>query len=232
MKYRQYKIIHFSEIEDKLFGRAWLVQAKTTGLHPDSDASFMFSDLYSQGEFIEYFIVPYDNEVMDELEGIAQCNELWSPDTDDWTVDEECRIVDDIPVITHHYCGKRKEKAIKATIGNFHIVSWMPLCQLVIAENATMDYISNAKTGEHSFACGKVKGSVSARAKEWLGYENVSVYDFKVAFVSINGAEASPWLIPASNLQTNIINIPEELTKTNDLLEIGQWRQAFPWAKK
>ena len=100
MKYRQYKIVHFAEIEDKQFGRAWCVQANTAGRHHDSNAEFQKTDLYSKGEFSEYFIVLYYNYVVDEIEDFALRGALWSPDTDDWTVDKEDTIVNGIPVIT------------------------------------------------------------------------------------------------------------------------------------
>lgn len=231
MKYRRYKIIHFFETEDKQFGRAWIVQTKAVDMHSDCDARFRFSDLYSQAEFIEYFIVPYDNEIMDELEGIAQCSELWSPDTDDWTVGKESGFVDGIPVIAHHYCGKKQEKAIKSVEGNFHIVSWMPLCQLVIVENAPMHQMSDTKSGVDFFVCGTVRGNISPNAKRVLRYENASNSDFKVAWASVCGSKAEPWLLVASNPQTKIINVPEQMMADN-LLEIGQWRQAFPWVTK
>ena len=62
-----------------------------------------------------------------EIEDIALRGDLWSPDTDDWTVDEQNRIVDGVPVITHHYCGKLHNKAKKPDGSDSRIVSWMPL---------------------------------------------------------------------------------------------------------
>ena len=95
------------------FGKSWLILTKTAGLDPNCGAGFPETDLYGKGEFTEFFIVPYDNWVMDEIEDIALRGDLWSPDTDDWTMDEQNRIVDGVPVITHHYCGKLHNKAKK-----------------------------------------------------------------------------------------------------------------------
>ena len=226
MKYRQYRIVHFAEIEDNQFGRSVEVLAKTAGLDPSCDVGFPETDLYGNGEFSELFIVPYDNEVMDEIEGIAQCNELWSPDTKDWCLDEQNRIIDGVSIIAHHYCGDKKEKPVKSVAGNFHIVSWMPLCRLIEAENAPLK-----QTTDKDFVCGSVKGHISPTANKVLGYENSNVSDFKVAMVSIHGAKTEPWLLVASNPHTKIIDVPEQMM-ADILLEIGQWRQAFPWAKK
>lgn len=122
MKYRQYKIVHFAEIEDKQFGRAWCVQANTARRHHDSNAEFQKTDLYSKGEFSEYFIVPYYNYVVDEIEDFALRGALWSPDTVDWAVDKDDTIVNGIPVITHHYRGELKNKAKKPDEGNSRIL--------------------------------------------------------------------------------------------------------------
>lgn len=230
MKYRQYKIVKFIETEDKQFGRAWLIQAKTTGLDPSNDADIMLTDLYSSGKFTDFFIAPYDNEVVDELEGIAQCNELWSPDTDDWTVDKENTIVDGIPITTHHYCGKMQEKLIKATKGYFRVVSWMPLCQFIEAENAPFEVMLDSETERKYFVCGTVKGNISTTARKAYGYEASDVKDFKVAMVSKQMGKEQPWLLLARNPRTLIVDSFEHRQMEN-LLEMGQWRQAFPYAR-
>ncbi len=231
MKYRRYKIIHFYEITDTQFGKAWMILAKTAGLDPNCDAGFPETDLYGKGEFSELFIVPYDNEVMDEIEGIAQNGEMWSPDTDEWTLDEKNQIVDGVHLITHHYCGKKQEKSIKSVESNFHIVSWMPLFQLILAEHSPLRQEKDKETGEEYFVVGSVKGHISHLARKFIGYENQSVGDFKVALVSIQGAKAEPWLLVANNPQTKLIETPEQRT-ADRLLEIGQWRQALPWTTK
>ena len=102
----------------------------------------------------------------------------------------------------------------------------MPLCLLIKAENAPLKQMTN-----NEFICGHVKGHISPAAKKVLGYDDSSVNDFKVAMVSIRGTKAEPWLLVASNPHTQIIENPEQMMADN-LLEIGQWRQAFPWARK
>lgn len=232
MKYRQYKIVQFSEEEDVQFGKSWLILTKTAGLDPNCGAGFPETDLYGKGEFSEFFIVPYDNWVMDEIEDIALRGDLWSPDTDDWTMDEQNRIVDGVPVITHHYCGKLHNKAKKPDGSDSRIVSWMPLSQLILAEKSLLEHDTDAATGIDYFVCGTVKGFVSPSAKKELANEVYSTSDFKVAMVSVHEAEPKPWLLYVPKLHPLTIRNLSFQDNADSLLKIGEWRQAFPWAKR
>lgn len=232
MKYRQYKIVQFSEEEDVQFGKSWLILTKTAGLDPNCGAGFPETDLYGKGEFTEFFIVPYDNWVMDEIEDIALRGDLWSPDTDDWTMDEQNRIVDGVPVITHHYCGKLHNKAKKPDGSDSRIVSWMPLSQLILAEKSLLEHDTDAATGIDYFVCGTVKGFVSPSAKKELANEVYSTSDFKVAMVSVHEAEPKPWLLYIPPQHTLAIRNCSFQDQADFLLKIGEWRQAFPWAKR
>ena len=232
MKYRQYKIVQFSEEEDVQFGKSWLILTKTAGLDPNCGAGFPETDLYGKGEFAEFFIVPYDNWVMDEIEDIALRGDLWSPDTDDWTMDEQNRIVDGVPVITHHYCGKLHNKAKKPDGSDSRIVSWMPLSQLILAEKSLLEHDTDAATGIDYFVCGTVKGFVSPSAKKELANEVYSTSDFKVAMVSVHEAEPKPWLLYVPKLHPLTIRNLSFQENADSLLKIGEWRQAFPWAKR
>lgn len=232
MKYRRYKIIQFSEEEDVQFGKSWLILTKTAGLDPNCGAGFPETDLYGKGEFTEFFIVPYDNWVMDEIEDIALRGDLWSPDTDDWTMDEQNRIVDGVPVITHHYCGKLHNKAKKPDGSDSRIVSWMPLSQLILAEKSLLEHDTDAATGIDYFVCGTVKGFVSPSAKKELANEVYSTSDFKVAMVSVHEAEPKPWLLYIPPQHTLAIRYCSFQDQADFLLKIGEWRQAFPWAKR
>ena len=232
MKYRQYKIVQFSEEEDAQFGKSWLILTKTAGLDPDCDAGFPETDLYGKGEFTEFFIVPYNNWVMDKIEEIALRGAFWSPDTNDWTVDEQNKIVDGVPVITHHYCGKLHNKARKPDDGDSRIVSWMPLFQLIQAEKSPLKHGTNPETGIDYFVCGTVKGSVSPSAKTELANEVYSAGDFKVAMVSVQNAEPKPWLLYVPQLHPLTIRNLSFQENADSLLKIGEWRQAFPWAKR
>lgn len=232
MKYRQYKIVQFSEEEDVQFGKSWLILTKTAGLDPNCGAGFPETDLYGKGEFTEFFIVPYDNWVMDEIEDIALRGDLWSPDTDDWTMDEQNRIVDGVPVITHHYCGKLHNKAKKPDGSDSRIVSWMPLSQLILAEKSLLEHDTDAATGIDYFVCGTVKGFVSPSAKKELANEVYSTSDFKVAMVSVHEAEPKPWLLYVPKLHPLTIRNLSFQENADSLLKIGEWRQAFPWAKR
>ena len=232
MKYRQYKIVQFSEEEDVQFGKSWLILTKTAGLDPNCGAGFPETDLYGKGEFTEFFIVPYDNWVIDEIEEIALRGDLWSPDTDDWTMDEQNRIVDGVPVITHHYCGKLHNKAKKPDGSDSRIVSWMPLSQLILAEKSLLEHDTDAATGIDYFVCGTVKGFVSPSAKKELANEVYSTSDFKVAMVSVHEAEPKPWLLYVPKLHPLTIRNLSFQENADSLLKIGEWRQAFPWAKR
>lgn len=232
MKYRQYKIVQFSEEEDVQFGKSWLILTKTAGLDPNCGAGFPETDLYGKGEFTEFFIVPYDNWVMDEIEDIALRGDLWSPDTDDWTMDEQNRIVDGVPVITHHYCGKLHNKAKKPDGSDSRIVSWMPLSQLILAEKSLLEHDTDPATGIDYFVCGTVKGFVSPSAKKELANEVYSTSDFKVAMVSVHEAEPKPWLLYVPKLHPLTIRNLSFQENADSLLKIGEWRQAFPWAKR
>lgn len=232
MKYRQYKIVQFSEEEDVQFGKSWLILTKTAGLDPNCGAGFPETDLYGKGEFTEFFIVPYDNWVIDEIEDIALRGDLWSPDTDDWTMDEQNRIVDGVPVITHHYCGKLHNKAKKPDGSDSRIVSWMPLSQLILAEKSLLEHDTDPATGIDYFVCGTVKGFVSPSAKKELANEVYSTSDFKVAMVSVYEAEPKPWLLYVPKLHPLTIRNLSFQENADSLLKIGEWRQAFPWAKR
>lgn len=232
MKYRRYKIIQFSEEEDVQFGKSWLILTKTAGLDPNCGAGFPETDLYGKGEFTEFFIVPYDNWVMDEIEDIALRGDLWSPDTDDWTMDEQNRIVDGVPVITHHYCGKLHNKAKKPDGSDSRIVSWMPLSQLILAEKSLLEHDTDPATGIDYFVCGTVKGFVSPSAKKELANEVYSTSDFKMAMASVHEAEPKPWLLYIPPQHTLAIRNCSFQDQADFLLKIGEWRQAFPWAKR
>lgn len=214
------------------FGKSWLILTKTAGLDPNCGAGFPETDLYGKGEFTEFFIVPYDNWVMDEIEDIALRGDLWSPDTDDWTMDEQNRIVDGVPVITHHYCGKLHNKAKKPDGSDSRIVSWMPLSQLILAEKSLLEHDTDAATGIDYFVCGTVKGFVSPSAKKELANEVYSTSDFKVAMVSVHEAEPKPWLLYVPKLHPLTIRNLSFQENADSLLKIGEWRQAFPWAKR
>lgn len=214
------------------FGKSWLILTKTAGLDPNCGAGFPETDLYGKGEFTEFFIVPYDNWVMDEIEDIALRGDLWSPDTDDWTMDEQNRIVDGVPVITHHYCGKLHNKAKKPDGSDSRIVSWMPLSQLILAEKSLLEHDTDPATGIDYFVCGTVKGFVSPSAKKELANEVYSTSDFKVAMVSVHEAEPKPWLLYFPPQHTLAIRNCSFQDQADFLLKIGEWRQAFPWAKR
>lgn len=227
MKYRRYKIVNFyEEVEDKEFEWAWVVVANTVDMDPRCDAGYPETDLYGKGEFSELFIAPYDSTIIDELEGIAQSGELWSPDMQFWQIDKNTQLIDGIPVISHHYYGWANGKVDRTTRSSHRIVSWKPLKQLIVEQHSEL----KQSVDNHHFICGSVQGTISPLAAKMLRYENISIADFKVAMVSINGTTPLPFLLPALNPKSKLVKTPKFYVER--LLELGMWRDAFVLTKK
>lgn len=74
--------------------------------------------------------------------------------------------------------------------------------QLVIKENAELQFISSPKTGKLFFTCGSKKGYVSPAAQAKM--ENGTIDDFQYAEVSIDGGEAVPCLMVVGNSKENV----------------------------
>lgn len=82
--------------------------------------------------------------------------------------------------------------------------------QLVISENAPLEFISNDKTGKVFFVCGSKKGYISPAAMEKMKGD-CTLDDFQYAEVSIDGAEAVPCLMVVGNRSNAIKSLGSEL---------------------
>ena len=75
--------------------------------------------------------------------------------------------------------------------------------QLVISENASLDFIQNPKTGKIFFTCGKKQGYVSPKAQEALA-SGATINDFQYAEVSIDDKPAVPCLMVVGRSNQNV----------------------------
>lgn len=87
MKYRQYQIREVSQAKDELHGKVWTIIAKPIEMDSGSKAGFAETDLYSRLDITETFILPYENELIENVVHMARSKQLWSPDIEDWSVD-------------------------------------------------------------------------------------------------------------------------------------------------
>ena len=103
MKYRRYQINELAQANDEFFGKAWVVKAKPFDMDPNSNKGFAETDLYSLLDITETFIVPYDNELIEEIVHLARGGQLWSPDVEDWSVDSVFDEKEKRLTIVHRY---------------------------------------------------------------------------------------------------------------------------------
>ena len=103
MKYRRYQIREVAQTNDKLLGKAWTVIAKPIDLDLESNKGFAETDLYSLLDITETFLVPYDNELIEEIVHLAREGQLWSPDIEDWSVDSVFDEKEKRLTIVHRY---------------------------------------------------------------------------------------------------------------------------------
>lgn len=85
---------------------------------------------------------------------------------------------------------------------NIKSANRMSARQLVISENATLQFVENPNTGKIFFTCGKKKGYVSPAAKAII--ETGSLDDFQYAEVSIDDKAAIPCLMVVGNSAKNV----------------------------
>jgi len=103
MKYRRYQIKEVNQTKDELLGKAWTVKAKPIDMDSESNMGFAETDLYSLLDITETFIVPYDNELIEEIVHLARGGQLWSPDVEDWSVDSVFDEKEKRLTIVHRY---------------------------------------------------------------------------------------------------------------------------------
>ena len=85
---------------------------------------------------------------------------------------------------------------------NIQSANRMSARQLVISENASLQFVENPNTGKIFFVCGSKKGYVSPAALEKM--ETGTLDDFQYAEVSIDGGAAVPCLMVVGNSGKNV----------------------------
>ena len=85
---------------------------------------------------------------------------------------------------------------------------------LVISENASLDFVENPNTGKIFFVCGSKKGYVSPAAVEKM--ETGSLDDFIYAEVSMDGKTYIPCLMLANKLTGKVVRSFDVETADND----------------
>lgn len=85
---------------------------------------------------------------------------------------------------------------------NIQSTNRMTARQLVISENAELQFIENPNTGKIFFVCGSKKGYVSPAAKEKMNTGTID--DFQYAEVSVDGGAAVPCLMVVGNGNQNV----------------------------
>ena len=89
-----------------------------------------------------------------------------------------------------------------AQSNNIQSANRMSARQLVISENAKLDFVENPQTGKIFFVCGSKKGYVSPAAQAAM--ETGTLDDFQYAEVSIDGGAAVPCLMVVGNSGKNV----------------------------
>jgi hypothetical protein len=91
-----------------------------------------------------------------------------------------------------------------AQSNNVKSANRMSARQLVISQNAALDFVVNPKTGKIFFVCGTKAGYVSPAAREALATGTSKLDDFQYAEVSINGNKAVPCLMVVGKSKQNV----------------------------
>lgn len=89
-----------------------------------------------------------------------------------------------------------------AQSNNIQSANRMTARQLVISENASLQFVENPNTGKIFFVCGSKKGYVSPAAQAAMA--TGSLDDFQYAEVSINGGAAVPCLMIVGDANKNV----------------------------
>ena len=74
--------------------------------------------------------------------------------------------------------------------------------QLVISENAELQFVKNPNTGKTFFVCGSKRGYVSPNVLKIM--DTCTVDDLQYAEVSIDGGETVPCLMVVGNSEANV----------------------------
>lgn len=208
MKYRRYHIMKIAQRHDDKLGQVWAIIAKPIDLDPSSNTGFAETDLYSMLDTTETFLVPCQEEVIHEIMNIAQSNQLWSPDIEDWNVEDDFYKENDTLTIVHRYNRlsiENQDNVISIPEDDVIVLSSKPLKQEILEQNAVMNEIINPNTGKPYFVCGSTRGSISPAATKKLEDKNSTVDDFEIALISIKGGSAIPWLVTSKELDSQYV---------------------------
>lgn len=74
--------------------------------------------------------------------------------------------------------------------------------QLVISENAELEFVHNPNTGKTFFVCGSKRGYVSPNVMKIM--DTCTLDELQYAEVSLNGGEAVPCLMVVGNSEANV----------------------------
>lgn len=89
-----------------------------------------------------------------------------------------------------------------AQSNNIQSANRMSARQLIISENAELQFVENPNTGKIFFVCGSKKGYVSPAAQAKMSTGTID--DFQYAEVSIDGGAAVPCLMVVGNSSNNV----------------------------
>lgn len=78
----------------------------------------------------------------------------------------------------------------------------MSAMQLVISENAELQFVKNPNTGKTFFVCGSKRGYVSPNVLKIM--DTCTLGELQYAEVSLNGGEAVPCLMVVGNSEANV----------------------------
>ena len=90
-------------------------------------------------------------------------------------------------------------------MSELQVTDRMSAKQLVISENAEIQFINNPKTNKVFFTCGSKRGYVSPAAQKKMTDPNCTLDDFQYAMVAKPGEQAIPCLMVVGNSEQNVI---------------------------
>jgi len=90
-------------------------------------------------------------------------------------------------------------------MSELQVTDRMSAKQLVISENAEIQFINNPKTGKVFFTCGTKRGYVSPAAQKKMTDPQCTLDDFQYAMVAKPGEQAIPCLMVVGNSEQNVI---------------------------
>lgn len=85
---------------------------------------------------------------------------------------------------------------------NITATNRMSAKQLIVSQNAALQFVNNPKTNKIFFVCGKVRGYVSPAAQKLV--DTGKLEDFQYAEVSVDGKPAVPCLMAVGNSKANV----------------------------